>query len=57
VVYIHRRYIPWLLRQLTEEYKDIRSSVITEERILVSCNVWKSGVSMDRKVGEWKVYI
>jgi hypothetical protein len=42
VAYIHRCYISRLFRRLTEEYKlrslviEVRSSVITEERILVS---------------------
>jgi hypothetical protein len=41
VVYIRWRYIPRLLRWLTEEYKlyssviELCSSVITEERILI----------------------
>jgi hypothetical protein len=42
---IHRRYIPWLLHQLIEEYNIYSSvmkvylSVITDERVCVSCNV------------------
>jgi hypothetical protein len=45
VAYIHWHYILGLLHQLTKEYNlyslvtKIRSSVITEECILVSCSV------------------
>jgi hypothetical protein len=35
--YIHRRYIPWFFHRLTKEYM-LYSSVITEERVMVSCS-------------------
>jgi hypothetical protein len=44
VTYIHRHYISRLLHRLTEEYSlyssviELRSSVITEKRILISCS-------------------
>jgi hypothetical protein len=44
IAYIHRRYIPRLLRRLIEEYNlhlsviEVRSSVIINERFLVSCS-------------------
>jgi hypothetical protein len=48
VAYIRWWYIPRLLHLLTEEYNiyssviQLRSSVITEEHILVSCCVWEN---------------
>jgi hypothetical protein len=45
--YIRRCYIPRLSHQLTEEYKlyfsviELCSLVITEERVLVFCSVYK----------------
>jgi hypothetical protein len=47
VAYIHRRYIPRLLRWLTGEYKqcssviELCSLVITKERVLVPYSVHK----------------
>jgi hypothetical protein len=50
VTYIHQRYIPQLLSWLTAECNlyssviELRSSVTTEECILVSCSVFKSEI-------------
>jgi hypothetical protein len=47
-VYIHRCYIPQLLRFLTEEYNlhslviEVRLSVITNKRFLVFCSAYSS---------------